>query len=68
MKTVSLDLGSLRVIADTSKDLKNWNRIGENVAGVTNKKSSTSTYVFIFGIRRDRTRKTEQRKAIKFRF
>ena len=67
MKTVSLDLGSLRVIADASKDFKIATKL-ENVAGVTNKKSSTSTYVFIFGPRRDRTRKTEQRKAIRFRF
>jgi hypothetical protein len=46
------------------KGLKNWNRNGENIAGVANKKSSTSTYVFIFGAWRDRTRKTEQRKPV----
>jgi hypothetical protein len=50
------------------KGLKNCNRIGENIAGVANKKISTSTYVFIFGAWRDRTRKTEQRKSSRFRF
>ena len=39
----------------------------KNMAGVTNKKSSTSTNDFIFCVRRDRTRKTEKRKTSRYR-
>jgi hypothetical protein len=46
LKTVSLDLGSLRVIAEASKDLKTGTESKKNIARVAHKKSSTSTYVF----------------------
>ena len=39
----------------------------KNMAEVTNKKNSTATDDFIFGMRRDRTRKTEKRKTSRYR-
>jgi hypothetical protein len=55
------------VIADASKDLKTGTEL-ERMWQESRTRKAVPPPVFIFGKRRNRTRKTEQRKAIRFRF